>query len=76
MSMAEEMYGSYDVPNYAHNEEHWKEGVHYNKGDRKYLISEMEDGHLMATIRYFEGSDTRPLAREAKKRGLIKRMRV
>lgn len=70
MSMAEEMYGGYEVPNYAENEEHWKKGVHYDQGERRHLIREMSDSHLLSTIKYFKGSNTAPLEKEAKRRGL------
>lgn len=71
MSMAEEMYGGYDVPEYTTNGENWKHGFHVDQHENRHNISEMSDTHLLATIRYFAHLDTRPLKKEAKKRGLL-----
>lgn len=59
-----------ELPEYVKNEEHWKEGVHYDRADKMYLLTEMTDDHLLAAIRYFKHEDTTPLKREARRRHL------
>jgi len=68
MSMAEEMYGGYELPNYIYNEDHWKAGVHYDSNDNPHLLRDMSDSHLLATINYFKHWDTSPLQAELDKR--------
>lgn len=65
-------YTAYDdPPMHRFNEEHWSNGYHYDINDKKYKISEMTDQHLLNTIDYFNGSNTKPLIEEARRRNLL-----
>lgn len=74
MSFAEDMafdeYDAMDVPNHVDNEQHWKEGVHYDSKDNKCLLKNMGKEHLMSTISLFgkRGWNTTPLQEELNKR--------
>ena len=69
MSYAEEMgYDALDLPNYVCNEEHWREGRHYDSNDKEYKLSEMATKHLVACIKRFDQHDTTPLQHELNKR--------
>lgn len=49
-------------------EDDWRNGVHTDKEDKVYQISEMTDSHLRNTINHFVRLDTSPLQKELDKR--------
>ena len=59
-----------DIPNHVDNEEHWKQGIHFDSDDNEHKIAKMADSHLLNVIRYFKDSDTTPLIEEAKRRNI------
>lgn len=59
----------YDVPEYASNEKHWKNGWHYTRTGKGIKLSSMGYSHLVNTIDYFKDKyDVSPLREELKKR--------
>lgn len=60
-----------DFPSYIFNEEHWKNGIHYDRGDNRHEITKMTTEHIENTIRYFKNNDTTPLKLELKRRQKI-----
>ncbi len=71
MSYAEDMgHDGWDIPEYVDNENNWKNGYHYDKFNNCHTVSEMSNSYLLNTIRFFKGWNTKPLLKEAKKRGL------
>ena len=61
----------YPDQEWMNNEQNWKQGYHVDQYDDEHLFEDMDDRYLLNVIRHFSKWDTKPLLREAKKRGLI-----
>ena len=46
----------------------WRQGLHQDKENNEYKISEMTSEHLQNTINYFDDLNTTPLQEELNKR--------
>ncbi len=72
MSWAEDngfdMFDMWDIPSYWYNEEHWQQGVHFDRNNNVHMIKEMSDDHLINTIKLFSDSNTKPLKDELNRR--------